>query len=463
MQNPFMIQTPDLVENYNRGLEIGNAQQDRQRMLDQEQAAKDQQMQFQQDMYSVYSNPAAGSREYGALMMKYPSMAENIKKSWDVVSPDQQSTLASDMTQVYSALQNGRDDFAIQLLQEKAGAARNSGDEEGAQKFEMMVETGKADPMLLKDSTGMTLFAIKGKDYLEGLQKAPYGEVEAESSAIKSQAESAKAKAEAYIKGEEAVNAPTKFGLENQEAGANIKNIENQIEDRAVKNEIELRKTLIEEKKAAIDAAKANGVELDKDSRAFINEKAGDASFKTNNANRAASLSAKVDSLLGKEGGGTYQTIEQAAGNIAGWKDEEDAIRAEVQRIMTPVAMSSYKKFTSGATSDRDIETAMGGYPKPTDPPEVLASFLRGMDKMQRYDANLDKAMVGWASNVGSLADAPKNFEYKGIPVPKGTSYSEFEQMYIDKMVGDGANDSGKKTSTLPASLKGKSYAQGGW
>ena len=89
--------------------------------------------------------------------------------------------------------------------------------------------------------------------------------------------------------------------------------------------------------------------------------------------------------------------------------------------------------------------------------------FFLFFDKMQRYDANLDKAMVGWTSNVGSLADAPREFVYNGMTVPKGTIYAEFEQMYINKMVDDGAKGSGNKKGALPAALKGKSYAQGNW
>lgn len=461
MQNPFYIQQPDLVEQYGRGYEIGAMQREDQKAQQAEAANAEMMQQFQSDLYSIYQNPEAGAREYGALQIKYPQMAESIKKTFESVDGEKQKNIVSEVTQVYSALQNGRPEYAVSLLREKADAARNSGDETQAKKYEDMAQMGELDPMLLKDSTGMTLYAIKGGDYLSGIAKAPYAGTEAEAGALKSQAEAAKTKAEAYIKGEEAAVSGEKAVVDIEEKVANIENTRNQIEDRAVKNDIELRKTLLEEKKAAYQAAKDSGIELDKDSRAFINEKAADASLKTNNANKSADLAARLDKLT--EGGGTYQTIEQAAGAIAGWKDEEDAIRAEAQRVMTPIAMSNYKKFTSGATSDRDIETAMGGYPKPTDPPEVLASFLRGLDKMQRYDANLDKAMVGWTSNVGSLADAPRDFVYKGIKIPKGTSYAEFEQGYMENMIGEGAKDKGGKKMPAPDKLKGKSYMQGNW
>lgn len=442
MQNPFYIQQPDLVENYGRGYEIGAMQREDQKAQQAEAANAEMMQQFQNDLYDIYQNPEAGAREYGALQIKYPQMSDSIKKTFDSVDGEKQKNIVSEVTQVYSALQNGRPEYAVGLLRERADAARNAGDEGQAKKYEDMAQMGELDPMLLKDSTGMTLYAIKGGDYLSGIAKAPYTGIEAEAGAQQKQAE-------AYIKGAEAENAPTKFGLENQEKGANVKNIESQIEDRGVKNAIELKKLSFEEKKAAYAAAKDLGIELDKDSRAFINEKAADASFKTNNANKSADLAARFDKLIG-EAGGARSTIAEMTADVSGFKDEESAIRAEAKRVLTPIAMSNYKKFTSGATSDRDIETAMGGYPDSNDSPEVLASFLRGLDKMQRYDANLDKAMVGWTSNVGSLADAPREFVYKGMTVPKGTSYAEFEQMYINKMVDDGAKGSGNKKRRSP-------------
>jgi len=454
MQNPFYIQQADLVENYGRGYEVGAMQREDKKAQESEAANAEMQQQFQNDIYDLYQNPNATSKDYRLLQIKYPAMSTAIQKDFESLSAEQQASRVSEATEVLSAINSGKPEYAVKLLRDKAEAYRNSGDDQNAKLYEDKAKSGELDPQILKIAAASTLNAIKGGDYVDSLNKQPYSGIEAEAGAKQKQAE-------AYIKGAEAENAPIKNELENQEKGANIANTRNQIEDRAVKNDTELKKLAFEEKKAAYAAAKDLGIELDKDSRAFINEKAADASFKTNNANKSADLAARFDKLT--EGGGSYQTIEQAASNIAGWKDEEDAIRAEAQRVLTPIAMSNYKKFTSGATSDRDIETAMGGYPKPTDPPEVLASFLRGLDKMQRYDANIDKAMVGWTSNVGSLADAPREFVYKGMTVPKGTSYAEFEQMYINKMVDDGAKGSGNKKGALPAALKGKSYAQGNW
>lgn len=455
MQNPFYIQQADLVENYGRGYEVGAMQREDKKAQQAEAANAEMQQQFQNDIYEIYQNPNATSKDYRLLQIKYPAMSTSIQKDFDSLSAEQQSSRVSEATEVLSAINSGKPEYAVKLLRDKAEAYRNSGDDQNAKLYEDKAKSGELDPQILKIAAASTLNAIKGGDYVDSLNKQPYSGIEAEAGAKQKQAE-------AYIKGAEAENAPIKNELENQEKGANIANTRNQIEDRAVKNDTELKKLAFEEKKAAYAAAKDSGISLDKDSREFINTKAGDASFKNNNANRASALSAKLDKIMGA-GGGATAAIGEGASSIWGNKDDESAVRAEVQRVLTPIAMSNYKKFTSGATSDRDIETAMGGYPKPTDSPEVLASFLRGLDKMQRYDANIDKAMVGWTSNVGSLADAPRDFEYKGIPIPKGTSYSEFEQMYIDKLVGDGANDKGGKKTPTPAKLKGKSYMQGNW
>lgn len=455
MQNPFMIDQPDIVEQYGRGYDIGAMQREDQKAQQAEAANAEMMQQFQQDLYDIYQNPEAGAKEYGALQIKYPQMADSIKKTFDSVDGEKQKSAVSELTQVYSAVQNGRTEYAISLLESKAEAARNSGDEATAAKYDAMVQMGKTDPMLLKDSTGMTLYAIKGGDYLTGIAKAPYTSIEAEASAQQKQAE-------AYVKGVEAENAPLKTGLENEktlvgieETQSNISDKQSQISDRKVKNEAEARKMALEEKKLAYETAKAGGIELDKDSRAFINEKANNASFLFSNANRAADLAAKVDKLRNKEGGGTYQTVEEMAANVVGWKDEEAAIRDEVTRVLTPIAMSNYKKFTSGATSDKDIQTALSGYPNKNDPPETLAAFLRGMEKMQTYDANLEKAKVAWTSRVGSLADANKDFEYQGMKIPAGTSYNDFESAYMTSQIDKGA---AKNNRALPANISKKKY-----
>jgi len=199
MQNPFMIDQPDIVEQYGRGYEVGAMQREDQKAQQAEAANAEMMQQFQQDLYDIYQNPEAGAKEYGALQIKYPQMSDSIKKTFDSVDGEKQKSAVSELTQVYSAVQNGRPEYAISLLESKAEAARNSGDEATAAKYDAMVQMGKTDPMLLKDSTGMTLYAIKGGDYLTGIAKAPYAGIEAEAGAIKTSAEAEKVSADASV------------------------------------------------------------------------------------------------------------------------------------------------------------------------------------------------------------------------------------------------------------------------
>jgi hypothetical protein len=443
--NPFMIQQPDIVGNYAQGFEVGAAISDRQRAMDAEKANAEMNAQFQNDLYGLYQNTNATAKDYGAMQIKYPQMAESIKSTWSGLNAEKQATHLSEMTEVLSALNNGQPDYAIGLLQNKADAARNSGDEDAATRYEAMVAKGKYDPNLLKTTTASTLTAIKGTEYVDGILKQPYTGVKAAGEARKTSAE-----ADVAEIGAEFLPAEKSQGLDK--GAVDIADTESNIEDRIKKTEIELRKTALEEKKLAIEEAKAGGVPLEKDARELINNSADNASKYTANAARADDLSARVDKFRNKAGGGAWQSIEEMAANTSGWKDQESAIRAEVKRVLTPIALSNYKKFTSGATSDRDIETALGGYPKETDSPQVLSSFLTGLSKMQKYDAELEKAKVSWTSKVGSLADSPKDLEIKGVKVPAGMSYGEFEQTFM-------ANQFAKANqNAIPKAAQGKKY-----
>ena len=54
-----------------------------------------QQLQMQKDLGTLASNPNAGAQDYAAMMVKYPQMSEHFKKSWDVLSADQQQNKLS--------------------------------------------------------------------------------------------------------------------------------------------------------------------------------------------------------------------------------------------------------------------------------------------------------------------------------------------------------------------------------
>ena len=98
-----------------------------------QQQALQQQQQMQADLANLASNPNAGAKDYAGMMTKYPQLADHFKKSWDVLSADQQQAKLSHSVQVYSALQAGKPEIAVDLLNRQAEGFRNSGQQDDAE------------------------------------------------------------------------------------------------------------------------------------------------------------------------------------------------------------------------------------------------------------------------------------------------------------------------------------------
>ena len=117
------------LQGFQGGLAIKQALQ--QQALQQQ--ALQQQQQMQADLANLASNPNAGAKDYAGMMTKYPQLADHFKKSWDVLSADQQQAKLSHSVQVYSALQAGKPEIAVDLLNRQAEGFRNSGQQDDAE------------------------------------------------------------------------------------------------------------------------------------------------------------------------------------------------------------------------------------------------------------------------------------------------------------------------------------------
>lgn len=346
MQNPFMIDQPDLVENYGRGYEIGAMQREDQKAQEAQAANAQMQQQFQQDLYDIYQNPEAGAKEYGALQIKYPQMADSIKKTFDSVDGEKQKNIVSEVTQVYSALQNGRPEFAISLLQGKADAARNSGDEAQAAKYDAMVKMGETDPMLLKDSTGMTLYAIKGGEYLTGIAKAPYSGIEAEAGAIKTSAEAEKASAEASVAEDSAV-----LDVTNKAEDVKGKQLKRQLD--VLDSQISASKSDIEREKLQIERDKLQQ-EADKISLEREKVQSADSQMAQDALDTASAGLDTVNELMKHPG---LRSGTGRGGDFTAWFNGTDAadFRAMLKTVDSQQFLSAIKQMKGmGALSDAE-------------------------------------------------------------------------------------------------------------
>src|SRR5690606_10617222 len=75
-------------------------------------------------------------------------------------------------TQVYAAINSGRNDVAVQLLQDQANAYRNSAREDDAKAAETMAEFIRLDPASAKTTAGLLLSSVMGPEkFAETLTK----------------------------------------------------------------------------------------------------------------------------------------------------------------------------------------------------------------------------------------------------------------------------------------------------
>lgn len=211
VKNPF--------ESVVQGFQLGSAIRQDQLKQQQQQLALQQQQQMQADLARLSSNPGATAQDYAGMMVRYPQLSEHFKRSYDVLNADQQQSTLSDATQAYSALQTNKPDIAIKLLNDKAAAYRNGGNEGQAKKLETLAKTIEINPEAGRTSTALMLSSILGPEKFASTFSTLQDQTRKEET---QPAELAKANAEASIKQAEAGNTPTDIQLKNTKAAEDI-------------------------------------------------------------------------------------------------------------------------------------------------------------------------------------------------------------------------------------------------
>lgn len=114
----YTIQQPDIAGSLIGGIQAGS-------QLGAQQAAQQKQQQYAADLQNYLDNPSA--RSASAMMAKYPEFQKSMSASFETFDKGQKEDIFKAGTQAYSALQNGRTDIAMGILDERIAAAENSG------------------------------------------------------------------------------------------------------------------------------------------------------------------------------------------------------------------------------------------------------------------------------------------------------------------------------------------------
>lgn len=387
------------------------------------------------------SSPDATADDYANISMLLPKdQAESVRAAYEMKDKASTESALRDSSQVFTAFNAGKPEIAIKLMSDKVAALRNSGKEQEAAYLENWLEVAKDDPDAAKNFFGFTISQMPGgKDLLQSaidFSKAP--------------AEIAKGKSEATIKGVEAQYAPAKAIADLAQSEANIKNLQDQIRDRSRRFGLDSQRFQADVADRArnyqLNYAKAFGdmAKLPEATQKLVNDKTIAAVGKETLGQGYLDLAGRIEKS--NLSGGLFSSATQAIKGLGGSPDQ---LRLEFARIKNSGVLAS---LPPGPATDKDVLLASRGFPKDNANKKEIASFLRGMAKLQMVQAAGDTAQAEWISSNGSLGKARGNMNVGGQTVQPGTSFIDFNK----KFVADAARKATAATAAPPPAAKAK-------
>lgn len=355
-----------------------------------------------------------------AYMTKYPEMSEGVKRAYDILQPAQQQAELRTMTDVAAALNLGKADVARDILTKRAVADKAAGiDTAHYDQLNALIDDNPAHSRALAN---LALASVLGKDKFAeafpALSKLP-GEV------AKTEADAAKAKTEADYAAPKIESGLATDAATRERMAAQTKNEIEQLKLGWAKQNLDAdtlaTNTAVELQKLAQTGREVKGVSLSEMTQAVGKAQSGEMM-----ANQSEDLADKIAGS-GARGGMGSSWAEWMKRNT-GMQDPVSMLRAQYQQVINQQAI---KNLPPGPASDKDIQFARQAFPKPTDPPEYVAKFLKGLAKMQRIAASGDARRADWISANGDIGTAKQDIEVGGALVPKGTTFLEFNRNQV--------------------------------
>lgn len=113
--------------------------------------------------------------------------------------------------------------------------------------------------------------------------------------------------------------------------------------------------------------------------------------------------------------------------NLTGQEDYLKSLRTKYIGLRNSQLVAN---LPPGVASDKDIEMALAGFPSEFSNPDTIASFLRGMSKLEQYNAKLNNFKAEWISNNGNPAKSKAEFEVDGFRVNPGETFQQAFKRY---------------------------------
>jgi len=153
------------------------------------------------------------------------------------------------------------------------------------------------------------------------------------------------------------------------------------------------------------------------------------------NATSAENEAAKMEALAER-----YMATDMPGGRAAqfsewfkqqtGTEDDISALRAQYLSIKNSRIIES---LPTGPATDRDVEIFSRGFPTDFANKEYIASWMRGMAKVKRAEAEMNNFRAEWISQNGNPGQNRRPFEYNGVQIDQGESLKKAFDRYIEQ------------------------------
>ncbi|MEB6681038.1 hypothetical protein [Acinetobacter lwoffii] len=226
VQNPIQTAMTGLTQ----GMQIGQFMQAKE--LAQKEALQKEQM--QQELSTFASKPNKTHEDYATIMARFPALAEDFKRGYDVLDSGKQQATFKTTSRIYAALSGGQPNVAKSILETEALGYENAGDKTTADQMRTLAAMAETDPEGLLTISGLTLASTTPSQFKDVLGALGENQMLPEEINLK-KAQTDKTKAEA----EKTETENLWYGDKTQ---AEIDNLESQVEDRQTGRVIEQQK-----------------------------------------------------------------------------------------------------------------------------------------------------------------------------------------------------------------------------
>ena len=358
------------------------------------------------------------SENVAALMVKYPSMAENLKRSMDVLAPAEKRERLGQLSSVVAAAKSGNVNLAIDLLKRNATAYRNAGREKDAQAMDdnaRLLEESPEDTMFTLESA---LAANDPEKYMETVK----GMGTLGSDVAKAASEAVKTEQEALIKAGEVKHQEAQQLAALKYTTAQTNRLYAQTKNDAARLALD-RDRLVADNLARQAELRAKAGELPEAVRKDADAAVNDGTKAKLQAETAENLAKKFREYdKGFTSSGARAAAGETLASLTGFEDDVSAMRKQYQALVADRVIAN---LPPGAASEKDVELVKGGFPEPTARPAQVAAFLDAMANVQRATEEQKRTESDYLYMNKSLSPARADIVVNGVTIPAGTSFAD--------------------------------------